>query len=141
MPLGAAEQAQEVPDPYGNRSKELFGRSTFRWDLEFLLKRLNPMLRGWCNFYRHAWGAKRVFGRLDHYVWWTIYRWLRNKHSTKGAKWVIRHYGWRQPNRRQTLWQEGDTRVFVMAQMPVKRFMLGWQKPPSFAIADGEPGA
>lgn len=23
----------------------------------------------WGNFYRHAWGAKRVFTAIDHYVW------------------------------------------------------------------------
>jgi hypothetical protein len=38
------------------------------------------MLRGWCNFYRHAWGAKHVFSAIDHYVWWTIFRWLKKKH-------------------------------------------------------------
>lgn len=37
--------------------------------LQSRLKRLNPILRSWGNFYRHAWGAKRVFTAIDHYVW------------------------------------------------------------------------
>jgi group II intron reverse transcriptase/maturase len=123
------------------RIKDLFRRATVPSSLESLLKRLNPILRGWCNFYRHAWGAKRVFTRLDHYVFWTIFRWLRKKHHPKGAKWLILHYGWRKPNGRMVRWKDGGTRVFEMASVPVHRFLLGWQEPPGFAIADGEPGA
>lgn len=52
----------------------IFDRSTITETLEARLQRLNPVLRGWGNFYRHAWGAKRVFASLDHYVWWTILR-------------------------------------------------------------------
>jgi len=57
--------------------KDLFGRNTIGSSLEDRLQKLNPMLRGWCNFYRHAWGAKRIFTAQDNYLWWTILRWLR----------------------------------------------------------------
>jgi group II intron reverse transcriptase/maturase len=123
------------------RIKDLFRRSTIREPLEARLNRLNPILRGWCNFYRHAYGAKRVFSGMDYYVWWTIFRWLRKKHHPKGAKWLISKYGWRKPNGRSVRWRAGDTRVFEMQPTRVGRFLLGWQKPPRFAIADGEPGA
>ena len=33
------------------------------------LRLLNPKLMGWANFYRHAWGAKKVFATMDWYVW------------------------------------------------------------------------
>src|SRR5262249_2000075 len=92
------------------RIKDLFRRSTICTSLESRLKLLNPILRGWCNFYKHAWGAKRVFARTDHYVWWTILRWLRKKHCTKGMKWVIARYGWRKPGGRAIRWQDGDIR-------------------------------
>ena len=52
----------------------IFDRSTITETLEERLQRLNPVLHGWGNFYRHAWGAKRVFASLDHYIWWTILR-------------------------------------------------------------------
>lgn len=47
----------------------IFDRSISTETLEQPLKHLNPLLRGWGNIYRHAWGAKRVFAALDHYVW------------------------------------------------------------------------
>jgi RNA-directed DNA polymerase len=123
------------------RIKKLFRRSTTGGTLESRLKWLNSILRGWGNFYRHAWGAKKVFSQLDHYVHWTILRWLRKKHPNKGFKWLMARYGWRKPNGRMLRWHDGDTRVFKVSSTPVNRFLLGWQKPPSFAITDGEPGA
>jgi RNA-directed DNA polymerase len=56
--------------------KGIFRRSTCCETLESRLRLMNPVLRGWANFYRHAWGAKRVFVANDHYVCWTIFRWL-----------------------------------------------------------------
>jgi group II intron reverse transcriptase/maturase len=134
-----------VPRDRGHRLREriksLFKRSTTQDSLESRIRLLNPILRGWCYFYRHAWGAKEVFDQLDHYVWWTIARWLRKKHPTRGMKWLIARYGWRKPSGRNVRWRDGETRVFAMSSVRVTRFMLGWQKPPDFAITDGEPGA
>jgi RNA-directed DNA polymerase len=123
------------------RIKDMFRRSTIGDSLEARLKLLNPILRGWSCFYRHAWGAKKVFGRLDRYVHFTIFRWLQKKHPTRSVRWLIAQYGWRKPNRRSVWWQDGDIRVFAMSSTQVGRFLLAWQKQPSFAIADGEPGA
>jgi len=35
---------------------------------EALLRQLNPLLRGWANYYRNG-AAKATFGKLDYYVW------------------------------------------------------------------------
>ncbi len=123
------------------RVKDLFRCSTTGGTLAHRLKLLNPILRGWCNFYRHAWGAKKVFSFIDHYVWWTILRWLRKKHPTRGVNWLVARYGWRKPGCRGTRWKDGDTRPFAMSQTRVQPFRLAWLRPPDFAITDGEPGA
>ena len=49
-----------------------------------LLRRLNPMLRGWCNYFRHG-VSKQTFGYLDHYTWWKIVTWIRKRHA--GLNW------------------------------------------------------
>jgi RNA-directed DNA polymerase len=38
---------------------------------------LNPIIRGWGNYF--AIGTKRVFSRLDHFIWFRTWRWLRRK--------------------------------------------------------------
>jgi group II intron reverse transcriptase/maturase len=77
--------------------KNHFGRDTTHRGLDDRLKQLNPKLRGWSYFYRHAWGAKSVFDSLDNYVWWVIFRWLRKKHRGTALRILFRRYGRRTP--------------------------------------------
>jgi RNA-directed DNA polymerase len=44
-----------------------------------LLRRINPVLRGWCNYFRHG-VSSRTFGYLDHFAFWRIVGWLRKRH-------------------------------------------------------------
>jgi hypothetical protein len=73
--------------------KAIFSRATTSRSLADRLAHLNPVLRGWANFYKHAWGAKRVLRFTDHYVWWTIYRWLRKKHPETPMRDLYKRYG------------------------------------------------
>jgi RNA-directed DNA polymerase len=122
--------------------KNLFRRKTLGAELAERLRILNPLLRGWGNFYRHAWGAKHVFDGIDHYVWWTIYRWLRKKHPRVAMKRLAARYGWRKPGRRALRWRDGDVVPFEVARIRVGPFRLGWMRSPDFAThVDGKPGA
>ena len=44
-----------------------------------LLLWLNPVLRGWCTYFRHG-VSFRTFGYLDHFAFWRIVGWLRKRH-------------------------------------------------------------
>ncbi len=44
-----------------------------------LLRRLSPVLRGWCTYFRHG-VSKRTFEYLDHFAFWRIVGWLRKRH-------------------------------------------------------------
>jgi RNA-directed DNA polymerase len=122
--------------------KSLFKRNSLKRTLKQQLQLLNPILRGWGNFYRHAWGAKRIFSGMDYYVWWTIFRWLKKKHPGVKVNSLIAKYGWRKPGKRNWAWREDRMVPFQMAKIPVRRFRMAWQKTPSFArTIYGEPGA
>jgi RNA-directed DNA polymerase len=58
---------------------------------ETLLRQLNPVIRGWANYYRHG-AAKRAFKRLDSDVFWQLWRWARKRHPDKSANWKQRKY-------------------------------------------------
>jgi len=117
----------------GILSRHHLGRS-----LEDLMKVLNPVLRGWGNFYRHAWGAKRVFGFTDHCVWWAIYRWLRKKHPRTPMRELYRRFGWRKPRGRMIRWRDGKTHLFRMSDLRVERYRFAWQSTPDFASTSME---
>ncbi len=70
-----------------------------------LLRRLNPVLRGWTNYFRHG-VSKATFGYPRAYVWARVVNWLRHKHPRANWKWLRRRYlpRW---------WpSEGDTTLF-----------------------------
>ena len=52
--------------------------------LSDLLRRLNPVLRGWTNYFRHG-SSKATFGYLRAYTWRRVVSWLRRKH--RRANW------------------------------------------------------
>jgi RNA-directed DNA polymerase len=52
--------------------------------LEDLLRRLNPVLRGWCNYFRHG-ASAQTFSYLDHFTWWRVVGWMRKRHN--GLNW------------------------------------------------------
>ncbi|MCJ8275094.1 MAG: hypothetical protein MJK04_37540 [Psychrosphaera sp.] len=56
-----------------------------------LIKQLNPIIRGWANYYRHT-VAKRIFSTVDSQIFSAILRWLNRKHKSKSAKWIRRRY-------------------------------------------------
>jgi hypothetical protein len=62
-----------------HRIKTLTNRSTVNLSLDQLIHVLNPILRGWANYYRHA-ASSRCLAYLSHYLWWRVIRWLRKKY-------------------------------------------------------------
>lgn len=64
--------------------------------LDDLLRRLNQAVRGWCAYFRP--GVSSVtFAYLSHYLWSTVWRWMRRKHRKATWKELRRRYcggGW-----------------------------------------------
>lgn len=56
-----------------------------------VLRKINPIVRGWSAYYRTV-VSSQTFSRLDDYLWKLTYKWARQRHSNKSAKWVINRY-------------------------------------------------
>jgi RNA-directed DNA polymerase len=120
------------------RIKQQFGPQRRNLSLGDNLRMLNGALRGFCNFYRHAWGAKRIFTALDHYLWWTIFRWVKKKHGRAWCKAADARYIWRKPGERQIRWRDGNILPFEMSLTRVRPFAMAELKPPHFASTSME---
>ena len=57
--------------------------------LSDLLRRLNPVLRGWCTYFRHG-VSKRTFSYIDHYAFWRVVGWLRKRHPRLNMHTLVR---------------------------------------------------
>lgn len=60
-----------------------------------LLRRLNPVLRGWCNYFRHG-VSVRTFGYIDHFAFWRVIGWLRKRPLRLNMHTLVRRFlpGW-----------------------------------------------
>lgn len=58
---------------------------------EQLLRKVNPKLRGWANYYRNV-CSKQTFLMVHKKVIDTIWRFLKRRHPNKGIKWITKKY-------------------------------------------------
>jgi RNA-directed DNA polymerase len=56
-----------------------------------LILRLNPLLRGWALYHRHA-ASTRTFARVDWLIGDKLWRWARRRHRQQSAAWVKVQY-------------------------------------------------
>jgi RNA-directed DNA polymerase len=60
-----------------------------------LIDWLNPKIRGWANYHRHV-VSKRVFQRVDHAMFISLWQWARRRHPKKSRGWLKQKYFERQ---------------------------------------------
>jgi RNA-directed DNA polymerase len=64
---------------------------------EEIIVHLNPVIRGWSNYYRHC-AAKQTFDYVGHCQWQMLWQWATRRHPNKPSKWVKTRYfrddGW-----------------------------------------------
>ena len=56
-----------------------------------LIKKLNPIIRGIGNYWSSQ-VAKKIFGKLDSYIWIKVRKHLKILHPNKPFKWIYRKY-------------------------------------------------
>jgi RNA-directed DNA polymerase len=89
-----------------------------------LLRSVNPVLRGWCNYFRHG-VAARTFGYLDHFTWWRIFHWLRKRHIGLNRGTLVRRFlpGWQV--------RDGRVELFRPRAVAIQRYRYRGAKIPT----------
>ncbi len=89
-----------------------------------LLRQLNPVLRGWCTYFRHG-VSKRTFGYVDHFAFWRVVGWLRKRHLGLNMHTLVRRYlpGWEI--------SDGGIDLFRPNRFAVKRYRYRGTKIPT----------
>jgi RNA-directed DNA polymerase len=100
---------------------------TSQQDLRDVLIRLNQIMRGWANYFKHA-VAKRTFSSLSQFAWQRVMVMMRHRHrwSWKDVRnWLTDHTGrWRRP-------AADGIELFNMAKTPVTRYRYRGHKIPT----------
>jgi RNA-directed DNA polymerase len=56
-----------------------------------VIKRLNPLIRGWANYYNHQ-VSKKTFSNLDYQMWIKLWSWSKRRHGEKSKGWIAKKY-------------------------------------------------
>jgi len=92
-----------------------------------ILQRLNPIIRGWANYFRIG-VASHTFNALDDWMFHRQVRYVKRSHPSKPWGWTKRTYFGRFNPKRQDHWVFGDKRtgayLLKFAWFPIERHIL-----------------
>jgi RNA-directed DNA polymerase len=96
-------------------------------NVKVAIKELNPVIRGWANYFRIG-VAKEVFHSLDSWMTWKQIRYVRQMHPTKPTYWTRAKYFGRLNVEREDNWVFGDKQTGMLLQkfswFPIERHAL-----------------
>ena len=56
-----------------------------------LITKLNPVIRGWCNYYRTV-CSKETYSKMNHLLFYKLLKWGYRRHSNKSKTWSNNKY-------------------------------------------------
>ncbi|MBC6478175.1 MAG: group II intron reverse transcriptase/maturase [Hormoscilla sp. GM7CHS1pb] len=58
---------------------------------EALIAKLNPIIRGWSNYYK-AVVSKKTYSDMDNFLWEQTWQWACRRHPNKSHHWIVDKY-------------------------------------------------
>lgn len=86
---------------------------------DVLIRRLNPVLRGWSNYYRHVVSAT-VFQQLERLIWIKSWQWAARRHSDKSKHWRKEKY-YRKIGNKNWIFSGERERLFQINRVSIER--------------------
>jgi RNA-directed DNA polymerase len=98
--------------------REMHGESVHR-----LIQELNPVIRGWANYFRTG-VSSRTFHKLDDYLFKLQLRWVKRQHPTKSWNWRKRRYWGNHRSGYRWVFGNKDCHMLMFQWTPIRRHIL-----------------
>ncbi|OZH51318.1 DNA polymerase, partial [Hydrocoleum sp. CS-953] len=85
-----------------------------------LIARLNPMIRGWANYYSTV-VSKEIFKEMDNRLWKRLWRWANRRHPNKSKTWVREKYFPNVKETRNWILNDGEYILNQHSDVPIIR--------------------
>ena len=109
-----------------------------------LIKRINPIIRGWSNFHKHI-VSKKTFWKLSKYIFTKQLKWAKQQHPNKKIHWIWKKYFSSGSQKGQfsvsDKGKDGKSRIFQSFQIgmiPIVRFVKIQSEANPYILADEE---
>lgn len=106
---------------FKSKIKEIFKKYNSS-SLTMLITKLNPLLRGWANYYRFV-NSKVIFSKLDSYIWRKSLNWMKRIHQRRETKKYYKQYFKPFPNYKSDVLSDGRQFVYRLSTLPLKEFI------------------
>jgi len=101
-----------------------------------LIRILNPVIRGWCNYHRPM-VSKEAFKNLDSVLFISLWKWARHRHPMKSRQWVKNKY-WTRIGGRDWIFSSKENTLYIAGRTKIVRhYMVRLDKNP-FLTEDQE---
>jgi len=81
-----------------------------------LVSDLNPVLRGWTNYYRDSYHSQKVFQSVGHYIYQLWWKWAQKKHPKRNKNWIYNRYIFKTMKRSWRIGESEDILLFDITQ-------------------------
>ncbi|MGL9688728.1 MAG: group II intron maturase-specific domain-containing protein [Wolbachia sp.] len=97
---------------------------------EAVIKELNPIIRGWCQYYTSAVSSK-IFNSLDDIMFKKLWKWAVFRHQNKGRFWIKKKYFKKYNNNNWRFMSSDGTYLIKHKDHAIKRHVkvLGTKSP------------
>lgn len=102
---------------FRNRLREIWLKNKGKAP-QMVIKELNPIIRGWANYYR-PFVSSKIFAGLDHFMWHRSWRYAKRRHPQKNHHWIAERYFSDKEGPSQNQW-----RFFGLSKESQKLFLL-----------------
>jgi RNA-directed DNA polymerase len=106
---------------FKSKIKEIFKKYNSS-SLSMLISKLNPLLRGWANYYRFV-NSKVIFGKIDTYIWRKSLNWMKRIHQRRQTLKYYKQYFKPFPNYQSDVLSDGKQFVYRLSTLPLKEFI------------------
>jgi RNA-directed DNA polymerase len=89
-----------------------------------LIQEINPILRGWANYYRISWHANKYFHGIDNYLYSKTIRFLKRLHPTRPMKWLYKRYIHKHGNRNWRFGLSTKTLIYNLSETKILKLKI-----------------
>lgn len=87
---------------------------------EELIRRLNPIIRGWTNYHKHV-VASQSFSNVNNTLYLLLQRWAKHRHPNKNKKWRLDRY-WHSKGYKPWLFRTDKNELINLRTIEITRY-------------------
>ena len=120
-PVGFSPNVKPSPESQKRLLRKIRNtvRSNRNVPQERLIQLLNPVIRGWGNYFSTS-VSKDIFSKMDMHIFQKLWSWASFRHPRKSRRWIAGKY-WIHGDRGWTYGIDGKTSLLKMSSIPTRR--------------------